>query len=278
MTPTILVTGAHGQLAGAIIDAFTPTATVRAYSRQELDISNLDNVMATVRADRPDVIVNCAAYNNVDAAEDDAETAITINALAVRVLARSAHEVGATLVHYSTDFVFDGRGTAPYTEDDLPNPQSVYAQSKLMGEWFALDASRAFVLRVESLFGGAAAKSSIDRIAQALRNGHQAKVFADRVVTPSYVVDVADATKALVERGSPGLYHCVSTGQATWLDVGREIARIVGGSSERQLMPVSVADVHLRAARPTYAALSNAKLQRVFTMPTWQDAVRRYLA
>jgi dTDP-4-dehydrorhamnose reductase len=278
MTPTILVTGARGQLAGAIIDAFTPTATVRAYSREELDISNLDNVMATVRADRPDVIVNCAAYNNVDAAEDDAETAITINALAVRVLARSAHEVGATLVHYSTDFVFDGRGTAPYTEDDLPNPQSVYAQSKLMGEWFALDAPCAFVLRVESLFGGAAAKSSIDRIAQALRNGHEAKVFADRVVTPSFVVDVADATKALVERGSPGLYHCVSTGQATWLDVGREIARIVGGSSERQLIPVSVADVHLRAARPTYAALSNAKLQRVFTMPTWQDAVRRYLA
>jgi dTDP-4-dehydrorhamnose reductase len=276
--PTVLVTGARGQLAGAIIEAFRPTATVRAYSREELDIASLDSVMATVRADRPDVIVNCAAYNNVDAAEDEPETAITINALAVRVLSRSAHEVGATLVHYSTDFVFDGRGIAPYTEDDLPNPQSVYAQSKLMGEWFALDAPRAFVLRVESLFGGAAAKSSIDRIAQALRDGREATVFADRVVTPSYVVDVAEATKALVERGSPGLYHCVSTGHATWLEVGREIARLVGGSRERQLMPVSVADVHLRAPRPTYAALSNAKLQRVFSMPTWQDAVRRYLA
>ena len=273
---TVLVTGARGQLAGAIIDTYKD-ATVRAYSRDELDIADVDAVMMRVQADRPEVIINCAAYNNVDAAEDDPAAAMTVNAMAVRVLARAAAESGATLVHYSTDFVFDGTATVPYTEDDVPNPQSVYAQSKLLGEWFALDAPRAFVLRVESLFGGLTAKSSIDRIAQALRDGREAPVFADRVVTPSYVVDVAAATKALLERGKSGLYHCVSTGHATWLDVGHEIARIVGGNRERWLKPVSVADVRLRAPRPTYAALSNEKLQRVVQMPTWQDALRRYL-
>ena len=141
---------------------------MRAYRRAELDISDFDAVMARVLADRPDVIINCAAYNNVDRAEDEPDKALNANAFAVRVLARAAQETGATLVHYSTDFVFDGHTDRPYIEEDPPNPQSVYAQSKLLGEWFALEAPRAFVLRVESLFGGANAKSSIDRIAQAV--------------------------------------------------------------------------------------------------------------
>src|SRR5688572_24980558 len=233
--------------------------------------------MERVRADRPDVIVNCAAYNNVDKAEDEAGVALTVNAFAVRVLARAAKTVGAMLVHYSTDFVFDGKADCPYVEEDPTNPQSVYAQSKLLGEWFALEAPRAFVLRVESLFGGANAKSSIDRIAHAIANSEEAKVFEDRTVSPSYVADVAAATKTLVERGDPGLYHCVGTGHGTWLDVGHEIARIMGREREARLTPMSVADVSLRASRPQFAALSNEKISRFAPMPTWQDALRRYL-
>ena len=151
----VLVTGARGQLAGAIIDAYKDSAQVVAYSHQALDIGDFDAVMSRVEADRPDVVINCAAFNNVDLAEDECDKALTANAFAVRVLARSAQSVGAALVHYSTDFVFDGRGSRPYTEEDTPNPQSVYAQSKLLGEWFALEAPRAYVLRVASLFGGA---------------------------------------------------------------------------------------------------------------------------
>jgi dTDP-4-dehydrorhamnose reductase len=274
----VLVTGARGQLAGAIIEAYKESAQVLAYSREELDIADLDAVMARTQADRPDVIINCAAYTNVDGAEDEADKALTANAFAVRVLARAAQEVGATLVHYSTDFVFDGKTARPYTEDDVPNPQSAYGQSKLLGEWFALEAPRAFVLRVESLFGGANAKSSIDRIAQAIVQGREAKVFRDRVVSPSYVVDVAAATKVLVVGGEPGLYHCVGTGYANWHEVGLEIARVMGKERDALLQPVSVADVSLRAQRPQFAALANDKLARVFPVPTWQDALRRYLS
>jgi dTDP-4-dehydrorhamnose reductase len=273
----VLVTGAHGQLAGAIIDTFKASADVLAYSRQALDIADFDTVMARVQADRPDVIINCAAYNNVEGAEDEPDKALTANAFGVRVLARAGHEIGATLVHYSTDFVFDGKATRPYVEEDVPNPQSAYAQSKLLGEWFALDAPRAFVLRVESLFGGANAKSSIDRIAQAIAEGREARVFRDRIVSPSFVVDVAAATKALVARGEPGLYHCVGTGHANWHEVGLEIARVMGKERDARLQPVSVADVSLRASRPQFAALANDKLGRIVPLPTWQDALRRYL-
>jgi dTDP-4-dehydrorhamnose reductase len=273
----VLVTGSRGQLAGAIIDAFKDAADVRAYSRDELDITDFTAVMARVGADRPDVVINCAAYNNVDQAEEDAAAAMNVNAFAVRVLARAAAEVGATLVHYSTDFVFDGTATRPYNEEDAPNPRSVYAQSKLVGEWFALEAPHALVLRVESLFGGIQARSSIDRIVQAIVNGEEARVFVDRTVSPSYVADVAAATKALVERGGQGLYHCVGTGHGTWLDVGREIARLLRKEDEARLTPVSVANVSLRAPRPQFAALANDKLNRIVAMPTWQDALRRYL-
>jgi dTDP-4-dehydrorhamnose reductase len=274
----VLVTGARGQLAGAIIDAYAGTAEVVAYSRQELDIADWKAVLDRARADRPDVIINCAAFNQVDQAEDEPEQALAVNGFGVRVLARAAQEIGAALVHYSTDFVFDGNTSRPYTEEDRPNPQSVYAQSKLLGEWFAADAPRAFVLRVESLFGGTNARSSIDRIAAALRNGEEATVFVDRTVSPSFVVDVAESTRALIERGNPGLYHCVGTGYATWYEVGQEIARLLGKDSEARLRPVSVASVVLRAPRPRFAALANDKLRRIVPIPTWQDALRRHLA
>ena len=273
----LLITGARGQLAGAIADEYRTDTDLLAYGRAELDIADFDAVMKRVEADRPDVIINCAAYTNVDRAEEEPDAAFNANAFAVRILARAAQEVGATLVHYSTDFVFDGHTSRPYSEDDPTNPESVYAQSKLLGEWFALEAPRAFVLRVESLFGGPAAKSSIDRIVQALSEGREAVVFSDRMVSPSYVVDVAAATRALVDRGEPGLYHCVGTGYATWYDVAVEIARVMGKERDARLRPMSVADVSLRAPRPQFAALANGKLQRVVPVPTWQDAVRRYV-
>lgn len=274
----VFVTGARGQLAGAMIDAYKDSADVVACSRAELDIADFDAVMTRIRTDRPEVIINCASYNHVDEAEEKVDVALTVNAFGVRVLARAADAIGATLVHYSTDFVFDGNTARPYVEEDDPNPQSVYAQSKLLGEWFALESPRAFVLRVESLFGGIAGKSSIDRIAAAVANGDEAAVFADRTVSPSYVVDVAAATKVLVERAEPGLYHCVGTGYGTWLEVGREIARLTGRERDAKLRAISVADVSLRAPRPRCAALANDKLRRTWPMPTWQDALRRYLA
>jgi dTDP-4-dehydrorhamnose reductase len=249
-----------------------------ALRRSELDITDHRAVVDCVSALRPDAIINCAAYNYVDAAEDDPVAALNVNAFGVRSLAHAAANVGAALVHFSSDFVFEGTASRAYAEDDPANPKSVYAASKLLGEWFARDAPSAYVVRVESLFGGLTAKSSVDRITDAILEGREARVFVDRTVSPSYVIDVAAATRALLRQEAPsGLYHCVNTGYCTWHELALEIARQLGCEADARLVSMSVADVPLRAARPQFAALSNAKLAAFTPMPTWQDAVARYL-
>jgi dTDP-4-dehydrorhamnose reductase len=276
-----LLTGAAGQLGSAFARRLEASgADLVALARRDLDLADTPAVRARVASARPDVVVNCAAYNAVDQAEDDAAGALAVNALAVQALARGAADAGAVLVHYSTDFVFDGTAAAPYRETDAPNPRSVYGQSKLVGEWLALDdAPGAYVLRVESLFGGPKSRSSIDRIVAALRAGQPAKAFDDRVVTPSYVEDVIDATLALLAGRAPGgLYHCVNTGETTWFALAGAIADSLGAPREL-VVPVHVADVAMRAPRPQYCALSNRRLAEAgVVMPTWQDAIARHLA
>lgn len=275
----ILVTGAAGQLGRVVAETWAPHHEIVPLTRADLDVTEHAAVLDRLLNVHPHAIVNCAAYNNVDGAEDEPATALDVNAFAVRSLAAAAARVGATLVHYSTDFVFDGESSRPYTEDDPANPQSTYAASKLLGEWFAKGAPKVYVLRIESLFGGPAAKSSIDRIADALIEDREARVFTDRVVSPSYVADVAWASRALLEGGAePGLYHCVNTGYCTWHELAIRIAEELGLDGRANLIPISVAEVPLRAQRPKFAALSNEKLARIgVPMPTWQDALSRYL-
>ena len=274
----VVVTGAAGQLGRAIVRHFSGHADVVALTRQELDLADAAAIERRLAADKPDVVINCAAFNDVDGAEERAMDAIAINAMVVRSLARACRALDAVLVHYGTDFVFDGVAQRPYTEEDEPSPQSVYGCSKLLGDWFAADAPRHYVLRVESLFGGARRRSSVDKIADALRTAEPARVFVDRTVTPSFVEDVAAATRRLLESGAAsGIYHCVNSGVTTWYELGEEMARLLG--REATLVPVRVADVTLRARRPQYAALSNDKLRRAgVDMPSWQDALKRYLA
>ena len=277
----VMVTGAAGQLGSAIVGAFADCDVV-AHVRETLDLTSPQAVLRAVEAAAPTVIVNCAAFNDVDGAEDRPLDALAVNAFAVRSLARAAEAAGALLVHYSSDFVFDGAGTAPYQEDAPPSPKSTYGASKLLGEWFALDAPRALVLRVESLFGTPAGwtgrRGTLDAMIDGLQHGREIAVFTDRVVSPSYIVDIAAATRHLVETGAAsGLYHCVNAGHGTWRDVAQEAARQLG--VEPRLRPVTMAEVRLKAQRPLYCALATGKLAAAgFAMPSWQDALTRWLS
>jgi len=284
----VLITGANSQLAAFIVQAFADREVI-AQSRQTLDVTDPGVVARTVAAIAPDLIVNCAAFNDVDGAESRAVEALAINAFAVRSLARAADAAGATLVHYSSDFVLNSDSLEPHDEELRPAPHGVYASSKLLGEWFATayasgfgeSGSRAYVLRVESLFGSPAdwtgRRGTLDHIVDGLLQGREIKVFTDRIVSPSYSKDVAAATRHLVMSGAPpGVYHCVNDGHASWHDVAAEAARILDVPA--RLVAITVDQLPLRVPRPRYCALSTKKLAAAgFAMPSWQDGLRRWL-
>lgn len=275
----VVVTGAAGQLGAATVRAWSAAGhAVTGLTRSDLDLIRPADVRRVISAIAPDLLINCAADNRVDAAQTAPLPPLAGNAWAVATLARLSAELGSTFVHYSTDFVFDGDTDRPYTEDDPPNPRSVYGMTKLLGEMLAADAPRHYVLRVESLFGGHTARSSIDRIWSLLETGQAAIAFSDRVVSPSFVEDVTEATRALVERRAPaGLYHCVNTGHAPWFDVVDHM-RQLAGFPQGLLLAGRAADANLPAPRPMFAALSNHKLRETgIAMPPWQDAIARYV-
>jgi dTDP-4-dehydrorhamnose reductase len=277
----VMITGAAGLLAAAIRSEFADHAELHLFDRQGLDFTDRVAVEGTVARVAPDVVINCAAFNDVDGAEDRAVEALNANAFAVSWLARASRAVGARLVHYGSDFVFDGSATRPYTEEDRPAPRSVYGSSKLLGDWLALEGPRAYVLRVESLFGrpgsGSGRRGSLGAIVEKIRNAQEVPVFVDRTVSPSYTADVARATRELLALDAPpGLYHCVNSGAATWADIAAEIARIL--RLPLQTRPLTLASAGLKARRPLYSAMSNAKLARAgVVMPDWREALARYL-
>jgi len=277
----VFVTGAAGQLGSALVSRFAD-CDLMCPSSASLDIADGAAVRRAVATATPDLVVNCAAYNDVDGAEDRPQDALAVNAFAVRTLARAAEACGATLIHYSTDFVFDGTASTPYDEAAQPAPRSAYAASKLLGEWFAQEAPTAYVLRVESLFGVARAfagrRGSMETIVRGLEEDREIPVLTDRVISPGYVVDIAAATRHLVETQAPsGLYHCVNAGVTRWVEVAEELARAMGVSPKLRL--ISSDQLSLRAARPAYSALSTAKLAAAgFAMPGWRDAVGRWIA
>jgi dTDP-4-dehydrorhamnose reductase len=278
----IAVVGGGGQLGAAIVHEYSAAGAhdLRAFTHAQLDTTNDAALIAALEAAKPDLIINASAFNDVDGAEDRCVDALQVNAFAVRTMARVAERLNAVFVHYGSDFVFDGTATRPYHENERPSPRSVYGASKMLGEWFALDVPKGYVLRVESLFGrapnGPKSKGSVATILNGLMNGSSPRVFEDRTVSPTYVPDAARATRELLERGAaPGLYHCVNTGHCTWFEFGAELARQLG--IKPNLTPVKVADVTLRAQRPQFCALSNEKLRQAgVAMPTWQDALARY--
>jgi dTDP-4-dehydrorhamnose reductase len=282
MAGPVVVVGAAGQLGAQIVHAFAHLDVVP-LGHADLDITDPAAVAESLAALTPALIVNCAAFNDVDDAEDDAAGALAVNAFGVRSLARAAERAGAVLVHYGTDFVFDGAGLGrPYVESDRPAPASVYASSKLMGEWFALEAPRAYVLRVESLFGcprgWTGRRGTLDSMVARLEAGEPVRAFTDRVVTPSRLSDIVGATRHLVETGAaPGIYHCVSSGAATWFEIAETAAARLGAPAA--VLPALAAEAPMKALRPLYCALDNAKLTATgFAMPTWREALDGWLA
>jgi dTDP-4-dehydrorhamnose reductase len=277
----IVVTGASGRLGSAMVDELRAAGhAVTAITRAELDITRPADASMLMHTLQPQAIVNCAAYNAVDAAESNAEAAFAVNARGPAALADAAAAANAVLVHFGSDFVFDGEASTPYVEEAPTNPLSVYGASKLAGERGVRQLRRHYILRVESLFGGiapAGQRATVDYIADSLSAGNPVRAMVDRTVTPSHVPDVVRATRMLLDRGAPyGTYHCVASGAATWYELANAVARYYGISGLVQ--PVRADSIAAAAPRPKYCALSNHKLLALgIAMPRWEIAVARHL-
>ncbi len=276
----IMVTGAAGQLGSTVVTRLSATCDVFAFTRAALDLADAPAVLAAMTTCSPNVVINCAAYNDVEAAEDAAAAALSGNALAVQALARAAAATGATLIHYGTDFVFDGTADRPYVETDACRPLSTYGMSKLLGEWFALEAPGAYVLRVESLFGG---QSGQEQHRQDHRR-HPRRPAGPRLRGSHGDAELC-GRRGFGDRTDHSPHRRSSCARRLPLRQQRrhDLARHRRGDRaparrDAELIPVKSTEVKLKAKRPVYCALSNEKLKDAgIVMPTWQEALGRYI-
>jgi dTDP-4-dehydrorhamnose reductase len=273
--------GATGQLGFDLTRTFDLPGELVRLTRADLDLSDEGAIGRVVTALRPTHVVNAAAYNLVDRAEDEREAAFAVNGRAVGALAAACQRVNATLVHFSTDYVFGGDRREPYDEDDPPHPLSVYAESKLAGERLALaGCERAFVIRVCGLFGVAQSRARtnfVETMLRLAREGRAIRVVRDQVLSPSATRDIAPKVWRVLTRGAPGLYHLTNAGQTSFFDFAREIFRLSGLTPA--LTATTAAEFGARARRPAYSVLARRRLAALGEddLRPWNEALADYL-
>ncbi len=247
-------------------------------SREEVDVTSAESVEAFLVAEKPDWVINCAAFVAVDDAEEKRDEAFALNAEGAENVARAGSHTGARLVHISTDYVFAGNKNAPYNEDDATNPLGVYAASKLEGEVRVLNvAPDSIVARTAWLYGARRDNFPL-KILRAAISGKSLRLVSDRVGSPTYTPDLAAALADMIEKPIPGgIYHVVNEGLASWYDLCKEMVDYAG--LEVAIQPAKNNEYPTPAARPMYSLLSTAKLQRagIAPLPHWKDAIHRFV-
>jgi dTDP-4-dehydrorhamnose reductase len=269
----ILLTGRSGQVGWELERALRPLGTVMATDRGTLDLASSDAIRRVVREVKPDLIVNAAAYTAVDKAESELGLALQINGLAPGVMAEEAKRLGALLVHYSSDYVFDGRKSAPYTEDDVPNPLGVYGRSKLEGDQrIRASGCRHLILRTSWVYGPRG-KNFYLTIARKAAAGEALRVVNDQHGVPTTSAFIAESTVALLRREATGLLNVVPSGETTWFDFAREIVRLAGSPSIVE--PISTDQFPTAARRPGYSVLDKARVEKTLgrALPDWRSAL-----
>jgi dTDP-4-dehydrorhamnose reductase len=278
-----LVVGANGQLGRDLVPRLP--GEVRPAIRADFDLDQPASVADFIGRTRPDVVVNCAAYNLVDKAEDEPDAAFRTNAWGTRALALACRDAGALLVHVSTDYVFglDAARTTPLTETDPPGPVSVYGLSKLAGEYVARTlCPRHLVVRTCGLYGvwgsGGKGGNFVETMLRVAGQGKPLRVVVDQTCTPTYTADLADALAGLIRTGATGLYHCTSGGQMNWHEFAAAVFAEAGVTAD--LTPITTEQFAAKAARPKFSVLDNGKLAAAGVNPPrhWREALRAYLA
>jgi dTDP-4-dehydrorhamnose reductase len=264
----------------------SPLGEVMAIGREELDLGNEEKIRTLVRDLRPDILVNASAYTAVDKAESEPELAYQINAITPKVFAEETNKIGSSLLHISSDYVFDGRKNTPYLETDPTHPLSVYGQSKLAAEtWIQEINPKSMILRTAWVYGTYGKSNFVKTMIRLGKEREELKVVVDQVGSPTWAKDIAQAIAGLLKDPdtSPNLYHFTDSGVASWFDLTRAIfeeAKILGIPLQVQrVLPISTAEYPTPAIRPAYSVLSGKKIsdRLGYIPPYWRDSLRSML-
>lgn len=282
----VFVTGAQGMLGQDLLpvlraagDEVIPSGMRESADPAfvRLDITDLDAVKEAIAAARPDVVINCAAYTNVDGAEADPDSAYRINALGTWNLALACQEAGASMLQVSTDYVFDGMKGSAYDEYDAPNPQSVYGRSKYAGEQHLQQVlDRFYIVRTAWLYGHHG-KNFVETILKAAAERPELKVVNDQWGCPTWTRDLAEAISRIIRTGRFGIYHATGQGSCTWMDFARKIVEL--GGLQTPVHPQTTEELNRPAPRPRYSVMRNSALAMIgdALLPPWETSLQRYL-
>ncbi|MBE9536961.1 MAG: dTDP-4-dehydrorhamnose reductase [Proteobacteria bacterium] len=277
------VAGARSMLASDLIPLLEQKGEVRCGSRPDFDIADLDKVDKNLKAYMPDIVINCAAYTAVDKAESDKETAFKTNREGSENLARACREIGAKLVHISTDFVFDGENNQPYTEDDATNPIAIYGVSKLAGEISIKNTTDNYLIVRTSWLYGKNGNNFVKTILRLASERDKLGIVYDQTGTPTYTKDLAEGIINLIENKASGIYHFSNEGVCSWYDFAHEIIGVAEEMGEKfklkKLRPILTEDYPTPAKRPVYSVLDKAKYKETTSqeIPHWRDGLKLYL-
>ncbi len=285
----IALIGADGQLGNDLVRIINPRELIP-LTEEDLDITNRDLTLKVIKRCSPDVVINTAAYNDVDGCEDNELKVFEVNALGTKNVALACKDCGAAMVHFSTDYVFDGQKKEPYLESDIPNPLSTYGFSKRAGEFYVqtvLASERYFLIRTSGLFGIAGCKGKGGKnFVEAMLNlaeekKKEIKVINDQIFSPTYTVDLAKKVKELIyanreDSGNYGLYHITNNGQCSWFEFARKIFEL--SEVAVNLQSITTEEFGARAERPKYSVLKNYHLQEQGhdDLRPWTEALKAY--
>ncbi|WP_339425148.1 dTDP-4-dehydrorhamnose reductase [Pseudomonas proteolytica] len=284
----ILITGQHGQVTRELQQRLQGLGELVVLGRDQLDLANPEQIRQQVRSHRPGLIINAAAHTAVDQAENEPDVAFAINATAPGVLAEEAKALGIPLIHYSTDYVFDGSKPAPYTEDDVPNPLGVYGASKLAGEQAIAAVGGQYLILRTSWVYSSHGKNFLLTMQRLLQEKPHMRIVADQIGAPTWAGTIADSTRALIERwqagqaGEWGVYHLTAQGETSWFGFAQAIGEqlLAEGMACAALEGIPASEYPTPAKRPLNSRLDCSRLQQQWqvSQPQWREALRECLA
>jgi dTDP-4-dehydrorhamnose reductase len=284
----ILLTGKNGQVGWELNRSLTRLGNISAMDRNDMDLSKPETLGPVIQDIRPDIIINAAAYTAVDKAESEPELAMTVNGIAPGVIAEEAKKIGAMVIHYSTDYIFDGKAKSPYKEEEATYPLSIYGKSKLAGEQAVTQVGIPHIIFRTSWIYSLRGSNFLITMQKLAQTRKQIKVVYDQTGAPTSARAIAEGTAHILEHGlkasatksstlfRPGVFHMSCGGETNWFGFAKAILKLSGLLEGIDVIPISTSEFPTPATRPKYSLLSNKKLKQVFhhEMPHWQDALQ----